>query len=104
MNPFKSEPVVTVGFLMAFIYVAVAFGAPISPEQQRVMQEQLPVILPVFLAGVAWMRQSVFAPDTVQEVAQKNVDIGYIAGKENSPLPPPTIVPPPPGDELTKAA
>jgi hypothetical protein len=95
MNPFVSEPVVSVGVIMALIYIAVAFGAPISKEQQQVMQEQLPIILPAFAAFIAWMRQTVYAPDTVKQIAKENLAAGFDAGAEGKAKPSATVAPPP---------
>jgi hypothetical protein len=82
MNPLKSEPVITVGAMMALVYLAVAFGAPISTDQQRVMQEQLPVLLPVFIAAIGAIRQMVYAPDTVEQIKAQQFVSGLQAAKE----------------------
>ncbi len=95
MNPFESEPVVTTGVIMAIIYIAVAFGAPISAEQQRTMQDQLPVVLPAFAAFIAAIRQMVYAPDTARNIAVENVQKGYNAATAGKREPLPSLSPPP---------
>jgi hypothetical protein len=95
MNPFQSEPVVSAGIVMAIVYIAVAFGAPISEEQQKTLQDNLPVILPALALFIAWVRQSVYAPDTVKEIAKENVAAGFEAATEGKAKPTPTVAPPP---------
>ena len=68
MNPIKTEPALVVSTIMAFITIAIAFGAPISPEQKAALQENLPAIIGgIFLMG-GTIRQLVFAPATVDKL------------------------------------
>jgi hypothetical protein len=68
MNPFSTEPALSAGFVMALITVAVTFGAPISPEQQAALQQNLPVILAGIGALVVWIRQMVTPTAKVEEL------------------------------------
>jgi hypothetical protein len=70
MNPLKSEPTAISGAIMALIYILAAFGLPLSPEQQTVLQANLPVVLPMIGILVAVIRQLVFAPDTVENIEE----------------------------------
>jgi hypothetical protein len=92
----KKEAVAVVTGLMGIIYIAAAFGAPISPEQQKVMQEQLPGIIALLAVGGTITRQLVFSQNTVEDIAAKNVKAGFVAAKEGAmSAPKPTIQSPP---------
>ena len=96
MDILKKEAVAVVTGIMGIIYIAAAFGAPISPEQQKVMQEQLPAILAFLAVGGAAMRQMVYSKDTVETIAHENVSAGFVAGREGAvKAPQPTIQSPP---------
>lgn len=79
MNPFESEPALSAGFVMALITVGVAFGAPISPEQQAALQQNLPVILAGIGALVVWIRQMVTPTAKVDEVKAEAFNAGRAA-------------------------
>ena len=66
-NPFQSEPAASAGVVMAIIYVLIAFGAPISPEQAQVLKDNLPIVLPGIAGLVVWIRQMVTPNATVQQ-------------------------------------
>jgi hypothetical protein len=68
MNPFSSEPAVSAGVVMALIYIAAAFGLPISEDQKRVLQDNLPIVLPGIGALVVWIRQMVTPTAKVEEL------------------------------------
>jgi hypothetical protein len=77
MNPLRSEPALTAGAVMAVVYILVAFGLPLSPEQQEVLKANLPVVLPMIGILVGFIRQMVFAPDTVEEMESQAFNDGW---------------------------
>jgi hypothetical protein len=80
MNPLRSEPALTAGAVMAVVYILVAFGLPLSPEQQEVLKANLPVVLPMIGILVGVIRQMVFAPDTVEEMEAQSFNDGWDSG------------------------
>ena len=57
-----------VSVIMALVTIAIAFGAPISPEQKQALQENLPAIIGgIFVMGGV-IRQMVYAPATVERL------------------------------------
>jgi hypothetical protein len=80
MNPLRSEPALTAGAVMAVVYILVAFGLPLSPEQQEVLKANLPVVLPMIGILVGIIRQMVFAPDTVEEMEAQAFNDGWDSG------------------------
>jgi hypothetical protein len=91
MNPLRSEPALTAGAVMAVVYILVAFGLPLSPEQQEVLKANLPVVLPMIGILVGIIRQMVFAPDTVEEMEAQAFNDGWdssLTEMSNNPLGP----------------
>jgi hypothetical protein len=72
-NPFRSEPAVSAGVIMALVYILIAFGLPISPEQQKTLEDNLPTVLIGISILVGSIRQMVFAPDTVDALEKRAV-------------------------------
>jgi hypothetical protein len=68
VNPFSSEPAVSAGVVMAIIYILAAFGLPLSAEQQAVLQQNLPIVLPGIGALVVWIRQMVTPTAKVEQL------------------------------------
>jgi hypothetical protein len=72
-NPLRSEPAITAGVIMALVYILIAFGLPISPEQQKTLEDNLPTVLIGISILVGSIRQMVFAPDTVDALEKRAV-------------------------------
>ena len=79
MNPFSSEPAVSAGVVMACLYILAAFGLPVSAEQQAVLQQNLPIVLPGLAALVVWIRQMVTPTAKVNEVKAEAFSAGRTA-------------------------
>ncbi len=79
MNPFSSEPAVSAGVVMACLYILAAFGLPVSAEQQAVLQQNLPIVLPGLAALVVWIRQMVVPTAKVDEVKAEAFSAGRTA-------------------------
>lgn len=80
-NPFESEPTASAGVILALLYIAAAFGAPIDESQKKVLQDNLPIVLPGIAGFVLWVRSMVFAPDTVKEEKAEAFQAGALAAK-----------------------
>lgn len=82
MNPIKSEPTAIVAGVMGAVYILAAFGIfPTSPEQQKVLQDNLLVVLTGGGALMVWLRSMVTAPDTVEDVKEESFAAGAVAAK-----------------------
>lgn len=79
MNPFSNEPAVSAGVVMAVIYILAAFGLPVSEEQKRVLQDNLPIVIPGIGALVVWIRQMVTPTAKVDEVKTEAFNAGRAA-------------------------
>lgn len=66
----QQEPAITAGMVMAVIYILAAFGLPVSEDQKRVLQDNLPVVLPMIAILVGWIRQMVYSPATVEKIRE----------------------------------
>jgi hypothetical protein len=67
MNPFSSEPAVSAGVVMACLYILAAFGLPVSDEQQQVLQQNLPIVIPGIIALVGYIRSQVVPTAKAEE-------------------------------------
>lgn len=62
MSAFRKEPTVIIAIIEAVIAAAVVFGLDLTVEQ-------IAAVMGVVLAvGAVWTRQSVYAPDTVEDI------------------------------------
>lgn len=81
-----SEPALTWGGIVAAIaaalVVAKAFGLPLTEEQENAVLQFLTILGPIITAVI--IRQSVFAPDTVQRIANESA----VTGDATVPKPP----------------
>lgn len=71
-----------VSAIAAALVVAKAFGLPLSEEQESAVLQFLAVLGPIITAVI--VRQSVFAPDTVQRIANESA----VTGDATIPKPP----------------
>jgi hypothetical protein len=78
-NPFQNEPALSAGVVMAVLYILAAFGLPVSAEQQAVLQQNLPIVLPGLAALVVWIRQMVTPTAKVDEVKAEAFSAGRTA-------------------------
>ncbi len=74
------EPALIIGLVTAIIALAVAFGAPVTQQQQEAIIGAVIALIPVILA----IRQSVFAPATVARLEAEAAATGYVS-KELTP-------------------
>lgn len=77
----RNEPALIVGAVTAVIALLVAFGAPVTNEQKEAIIAAVIALIPVILA----IRQSVFAPATVEKIEKQ----AAISGKISPDLKPP---------------
>lgn len=74
MNVIRSEPTIFYTAVAAIIGLAVAFGAPISTEQRDAILYCVTALIPLALI----IRQSVFAPDTVEREVVQAAETGVV--------------------------
>ena len=66
----KSEPVLIIEAVRAVLILLAAFGLVLTPEQNTAIIGALVALLALGSAGLAWWnRQRVYAPATVQRIA-----------------------------------
>lgn len=78
----KSEPTITITtittLVSAVFVLLVAFGLDISSDQQTAILAIIGSVYPVVTA--LWVRKSVYAPDTVQQIKATEYNAGHRAG------------------------
>ena len=62
------EPVLVSNLVAAAIAVAVAFGAPITQEQQQAVLGLVAVIVAIFFGGAVVARNRVYSPATMRKM------------------------------------
>lgn len=75
-NPFSTEPAASAGVAMALIYILAAFGLPIDENQQQVLRDNLPIVLPGIGVLVIWIRQLVMPTARAEEQATEAYSAG----------------------------
>ncbi len=71
----RNEPALIIGAVTAIIALAIAFGAPVTQQQQESIVGAVIALIPVVLA----IRQSVFAPATVERIEAQAARTGHIS-------------------------
>ena len=67
-NLMDVEPVLVSNLVAAAIAVAVAFGAPITQEQQQAVLGLVAVIVAIFFGGAVVARNRVYSPRTMRRI------------------------------------
>lgn len=65
------EPVLVSNLVAAAIAVAVAFGAPITQEQQQAVLGLVAVIVAIFFGGAVVARNRVYSPATMRKIVHE---------------------------------
>ena len=77
-NLMDVEPVLVSNLVAAAIAVAVAFGAPITQEQQQAVLGLVAVIVAIFFGGAVVARNRVYSPRTMRRIVGE-VEAGEVA-------------------------
>ena len=70
-NLMDVEPVLVSNLVAAAIAVAVAFGAPITQEQQQAVLGLVAVIVAIFFGGAVVARNRVYSPATMRNIVHE---------------------------------
>lgn len=65
------EPVLVSNLVAAAIALAVAFGAPITQEQQQAVLGLVGVIVAIFFGGAVVARNRVYSPATMRKIVHE---------------------------------
>jgi Mn2+/Fe2+ NRAMP family transporter len=90
----QKEPLLTVGAITAIVSALLVFlqsmGVNITDDQQEAIRNLVAVLAPIVLALVA--RQFVYAPATVEKIADQQYTAGVPPTEPQPDVPPPAAV------------